>query len=365
MVTPDDRDSVELAEAPASKVRSRWAAIAALAVIAVGGWLLIENRRLEPATGSVQADGAVRNEKPVGIGCTGRVEPAGGIIVVAVAPLLGRTAVVARLLVAEGDVVQPGQSIATLDSLPDLEAAVKQAASRVAVAQSRLAQLEAGARPGDVLALQSEIAKLELESSAAQRELERKDALARKDLVPLIQVDAARLKTQETERSLDVARRRLESLTQVRESDLNVAKAEVASSRADLDRARVQAQAGTVRAPASGRVVRVSAHAGEAVGQEGIVTLAGADRMNVIAEIYETDIARVRPGQKAVITSDWLSAPMEGVVEWISPQIEKRVLPSEPAAAADQRVYEARVRMARPEFLAQRIHSKVNVRIEP
>jgi HlyD family secretion protein len=345
--------------------RIKWAAIFLIAALAGGAWWLFENRQGKSVAQPVSANAAGRVGTPVGVGCIGRVEPENGIIVVAASPALGRTPVIAKLLVQEGQMVAPGEVIATLQSLPDLEAAVQQEEARVAIAKSRLAQLEAGARPGDVLALKSELARLQTESNAARQELDQKQALGQKDFVPRVQVDEARLKSEDSDRLLEAARHRLESLTEVRESDVNLAKSELAAAQADLDRARIEQNAGTVRSPVRARVIRIVARAGEAVGPDGVVTLADTSRMDVIAEVYETDIVRVHPGQKAVISSASLASPLEGVVRSISPQIENRSLPMEPSEAADERVYQTRISVDHPEMLAQRINAKVNVLIEP
>jgi len=356
--------SVAPVERPRAR-RSPWAVVLLIALLAVGVWLFVSRPGKPASAQPASVSAAVSNAVPAGVGCVGHVEPEGGVVAVAAAPTFGRTPVVARLLVKEGQLVALGDTIAILQSLPDLEGAVKQADARVAVAQSRLAQLQAGARSGDVLALQSDLARLEIESNAARQELEREEALARKDFVPRMRVDAARLKAEEAQRLLEAARHRLESLTEVRASDLNLVKAEVAAAEADRDQARIEESAGTIRSPAKGRVIEILAHPGEAIGPAGVVTLADTSRMNVIAEVYETDIARVHPGQKASIRSEALSQPIDGVVGWISPQIETLNLPVDPAAPVGQRVYKARITVSQPELLAGRIHSKVNVIIQP
>jgi HlyD family secretion protein len=356
--------NVAAAERP-RRSRLRWVAgFALVAVVGAGAWLF-ETRGGKSSTPPSTVSAAATGSAPLGVGCTGRVEPEGGVIVVAATPALGRAPVIARLLVKEGQMVASGQVIAVLQSLPDLESAVKQADARVAVAQSHIAQLEAGARAGDVLALKSDLARLEIASNAARAELARKEALASKDFVPQVQVQAARVQSEEAQRLLEAARHRLESLTDIRDSDLNLAKAELASAEADRDRARVEASAGTIRSPAKGRVLQIVARPGEAVGPAGVVTIADTSRMSVIAQIYETDIARVHPGQKAVIRSESLEGSIPGVVGWISPQIATLNLPVDPSAPPDQRVYQARIDVDRPEALAGRIHSKVTVLIQP
>ncbi len=345
--------------------RSLWSTILLVAVLTGGGaWLYLRSSG-RPIEHTTQVNVAGLKGIPAAVGCSGRVEPENGIVTVAAAPELGRIPVIAKLFVAEGQTVTRGHAIAILSSLPDLEAAVRQAEARLQIARSRVAQLQSGARAGDVLALQAELGRLELERKAAGQELARKEALAAKDFVPRVQVDAARLKTEEADRLLEAARHRMESLTEVRESDLNLARAEVTAAQADVERARIQQTTATISAPQTGQVVRVVARAGEAVGPDGVVTLADTAHMDVIAEIYETDIARIHSGQKARISAAWLSEPLSGVIRSISPQIESRSLPVEPSAAADQRVYQAQIRMDHPELLAHRIHAKVNVLIEP
>lgn len=345
--------------------RFRWTAILAIVAIAGAGALWLESRWGKPPARPAAVSAASTSAAAVGVGCTGRVEPEDGVIVVAATPALGRTPVIDRLLVKEGQLVAPGQVIALLQSLPDLASAVKQADARVAVAQSRIAQLEAGARTGDVLALKSDLERLEIESNAARQELQREESLVRKDFVPRVQVDTARVKAEEAQRLLDAAHHRLESLTDVRDSDLNLAKAELASAEADRDRARVEESAGTIRSPVKGRVIQVVARSGEAVGPGGVVAIADTSRMSVIAEVYETDIARVHPGQRAVISSESFRGSIKGTVGWVSPQITTLNLPVDPSAPPDQRVYQARIDVDRPEALADRIHSKVTVLIEP
>ncbi len=49
-----------------------------------------------------------------------------------------------------------------------------------------------------------------------------------------------------------------------------------------------------VRAPFAGRVIDVLRRPGEIVGVDGILELARIDQMQAIAEVFETDVRRVR-----------------------------------------------------------------------
>ena len=88
--------------------------------------------------------------------------------------------------------------------------------------------------------------------------------------------------------------------------------------------------------------------------------------MYVIAEIYEADIARIRIGQKAVISSDLLSERVSGTVTQISPQVSKsELLPLDPAAFADTRVIKVKIQLENAERVAGLIYGKVDVVIQP
>ena len=68
-------------------------------------------------------------------------------------------------------------------------------------------------------------------------------------------------------------------------------------ARADVQRAEAELERNRVRSPIDGQVIAVHARDGERVNGEGIVELGRTQEMYAIAEVYETDIGRVRLGQ--------------------------------------------------------------------
>ena len=98
----------------------------------------------------------------------------------------------------------------------------------------------------------------------------------------------------------------------------------------------------------------------------GILELARTHRMYAIAEVYETDIARVAKGQRALITSPALAEPLTGVVEWVSLKVAKQdALGTDPAARKDARVVEVEVRLDDSAAAAALTNLQVEVLIEP
>ena len=97
----------------------------------------------------------------------------------------------------------------------------------------------------------------------------------------------------------------------------------------------------TLYAPIDGRVLNVRVRPGEEVGTGPILVLGDTSRMRVVAEVYETDIARVSVGQTATVSSRALPQSISGRVARIGNMIFKNdVLNVDPAARADARVVE-------------------------
>ena len=140
---------------------------------------------------------------------------------------------------------------------------------------------------------------------------------------------------------------------------VQVARAEVNGARAELERT-------LVRSPVDGVVVKVHVQAGERVGTDGILEVGRIDEMFAIAEVYETDIAGIRVGQRATVTSPVLSQPMTGQVDWINLKVGKLdVLGSDPAARTDARVVEVEVRLDDGHLVSGLTNLQVEVEFEP
>ena len=107
----------------------------------------------------------------------------------------------------------------------------------------------------------------------------------------------------------------------MRATDVEVAQSELNVAVAEETRARLDLKSAEVTAPANGRVIQIQAYPGQEVGPQGLLDLGKTAEMYVEAEVYETDIARVHPGQHATITSDLFSGDLAGVVNRIGATI--------------------------------------------
>lgn len=96
------------------------------------------------------------------------------------------------------------------------------------------------------------------------------------------------------------------------------------SAKASLESAEANVEQGYIRAPEQGRVLHIYTWPGEHIGDSGVLDLGSSREMFVEAEVYETDIARIRQSQSAIITGAALSQPMHGTVALIERSIGRQ-----------------------------------------
>jgi HlyD family secretion protein len=340
-----------------SSGRPFWSArLGALAVI---GIVSVSCREAPSAGVPTQNVGSA----PVGVSGLGRIEPGEGVVRVA-ARAPGGAPIVGRLLVRKGQAVKVGQVVAELDNKDELEAAVQQAISRTEVARRRLAQSRAGAEASQVSAQNADIERLQRDLENARIQHKRYQSLGKN--VTAEELDRLKLRVDSAESALTVARQQLASLTEVRAVDVEVAQAELEEALQNETRARADAKTSVIHSPIDGRVVEIQAWPGEQVGPDGLMELAPTEPMYAVAEITESDIARVRVGQRATITGDALLKPVQGTVERISPKVlQNQTMPASPARFSDARVVEVWIKVDDSRAVGDLIHLRVDVVIQP
>ena len=311
----------------------------------------------------------------------GRLEPEGEIIQLT-APTSAQESRVQELLVTEGDVLEQGQVIAILDNRDLLQAALQKAEQQVKIAQSQLAQVQAGAQTGDLQAQRAEIARLEADKAGnistqratiarleaevqnAQIEAERYESLFQQGAISESERDAKQLTYTTAKRQLQEAqaaltriesagqeqiiqaRARLDSLAEVRPVDVATAEAEVQSAIATVAEAKANLDKTYVRAPLNGQVLKIHTRSGETIDSEGIATLGQTAQMFVVADVYQDDITKIEPGQPVTVTTPVLSTELQGTVQRIGLQVEaQEVINEDPAANIDAKVVEVHIQL--------------------
>jgi HlyD family secretion protein len=311
----------------------------------------------------------------------GRLEPKGEVIQLSAAAST-QASRVEQLLVKEGDRIKVGQTIAILDSRDRASAAVDEAESQVRVAQAKLAQIQAGAKQGEIVAQQAVIARLEAQHQGdinaqtatvarlqaqvqnAAVENQRYETLYQDGAISASQQDSKRLALETAQKNLQEAQavlRRtqttsspqlseakatLDRIAEVRPVDVQAAEAEVSQAIAAVNQAKANLEQAFVKSPQNGMVLDINTRPGELIGNSGIVEIGQTDPMYAVAEVYQSDISRVRSGQRVRLTSDSFPDQLQGTVEWIGAQVQRQnTVNTDPSENIDARVVEVHVRL--------------------
>ena len=385
------------------KSRVQWTGmLAVIAALAAGGTLVYGLRTFQSTQQRSVPAPAVSVPQITKVTALGRLEPRGEVIQLS-APTSAEGSRVAQLLVKQGDKVKAGQVIAILDSRDRLLASLEQAKEQVSVAQSKLAQVKAGAKTGEINAQKATIARIEAEQQGeitaqeatvarldaelrnAQTEYQRYQMLYREGAESASRRDTKRLSLETIQQQLNEAKANLNRVKQARQEqikeakatltriaevrpvDVQAAQAEVNSAIAAVKRAQADLDLAYIKAPKDGQILNIYAWPGEVVKTDGIADLGQTDQMYVVAEVYESDVGKVRIGQLARITSSAFSGELAGTVDEVGLQVRKKdVLNTDPVADIDSRVVEVKIRLdaAATQKVAGLTNSQVKVAIE-
>ncbi|MBE8999392.1 MULTISPECIES: ABC exporter membrane fusion protein [unclassified Nostoc] len=368
------------------------------------------------------------------VAALGRLEPEAEVISL-FAPLALDGDRIAKILVKEGDRVQAGQLVAILDARDRLQTAVLQAQQQVRVAQAKLAQVQAGAKVGEInaqqasverlqaqsqgdktaqqeaifrieaqwegdrIAQEATIKKLEAELKNAEAEYQRYQQLYSQGAVSnslydskgltvetakqqvdeakavlnrinttaskqLSEAKAALARTNATgSKQVSEAKATLTSIAEVRPVDVAAAKTEVENAIATLKHAQTELAGAYIKAPMAGQIIKIHTRVGEKISTSGIADLAQTNQMMAVAEVYQTDIGKVKLGQQAVISSQAFVGELRGTVAQIGLQVNRQnVFSNQPGENLDSRVVEVKIRLS-PEN-SKRVAGFTNLQVQ-
>ncbi|HEF4773314.1 efflux RND transporter periplasmic adaptor subunit [Burkholderia multivorans] len=272
--------------APRRRRWVRYAAAAALAVVALGIGLAVTRR---PTVETTAVTSAYPYQNDTQLNATGYVVPQRKAAVASKGQ--GR---VEWLGVLEGTRVKKDEIIARLESR-DVEASLAQALAQVKVARANLGVQQAELKDAEIA-------------------LRRTAALAPRGAVPAAQLDT------------DTAR-----VNKARAS-VNSGEAAVASAEANARAAQVAVDQTVIRAPFDGIVLAKHANVGDNItpfssasdSKGAVVTIADMDTLEVEADVAESNIAKIRAGQPCEIQLDALpDMRFAGRVSRIVPTVDR------------------------------------------
>lgn len=265
---------------------------------------------------------------------------------------------VLTLTIKEGDRVEPGQTILTLDK-KDLELALQRARADRAQAEAQLRLVQAGSRVEDIRQAESQLAAAQADVSAAGAELRS----AEQDLQRFEMLLASNSGSQKqrddaaTRRALAAdrvtaaehrARSQGETLARLRAGarpeEVDVARTRVAWSATQIAVLEKQLADTTLVSPVSGIVTQKLVEPGEVIAPRTPIAIV-VDLDAAWADVFvpEPTVPALRLGQAATIFTDAGGSGIAGTVTYISPKAEFTPRNVQTAEERSKLVYRIRI----------------------
>ncbi|HYC05886.1 MAG TPA: HlyD family secretion protein [Azospirillaceae bacterium] len=232
---------------------------------------------------------------------------------------------VAAVSVADNQRVRTGDLLLTIDDR-DFRARAEQAAAQLAVQEAAIANIESRLQLAHSLIRKAEadVASARAELTRATADLTRYGQLASRDFVSQQRLATARADAEKATAAL----RRAEAALAAEQDQIGVLETQRGQQDAAIRQARAAAELAAsdlektvIRAPIDGVVGNSGARVGQLVrpGTQ-LMSLVPVAQSYVTANFKETQLRRLRVGQKAILTVDaYPDVEIEGRVESVSP----------------------------------------------
>lgn len=227
-------------------------------------------------------------------------------------------------LVDEGEQVKAGQIVARLDD-EDLRLELAQRERDTEILGANLRELETGFRKEDIDRADAAVKRVKADAERLKADFARQETLYRREVISRRDYDAAKASFESSRAALREAVAQQELMHRgPRSEQIEAARARLAQSMEALELARTRLGYTTLASPMAGLVLAKHVEPGEQVAA-GTPIVSVGDMVNTWMRAYiaETDLGRVKVGQKAWVTSDtWPDRRYEGTVTFISPEAE-------------------------------------------
>jgi HlyD family secretion protein len=263
-----------------------------------------------------------------------------------------------------------------------LQAELTEAKAEVRIIQSKIAQIQAGVKQGEITAQKAIIDRLAVESQGdidtqkatleklqaellnAESENKRYQELYTEGAISASQRDSKSLNVETAKKSLEAAQSQLKKLelssqqrkkeasatldqiSEVRKVDVEAAIAELNRAEVLVKKATINLQKAYVKSPQNGQVFEIHTHPGELITNNGIADIGKTSQMYVVAEVYESDITKILQGKQVRIVGDIFPQELQGKVERIGLQVSKQNLTNtDPSSNIDNRIVKVHIRL--------------------
>lgn len=324
--------------------------IIVMGIMAAGGaaLALMAHEKVSRSAAATNAAVASANVNSNLVAAPGRVEPVTEDIRLG-SELNGK---LKEVLVEEGEHAHKGQVLAVLVN-DDYRAEVESYTAQMASKEADLRKTVNGARREQRREAEASVKQAEAVFENARADMDRHQKLYQQGVT-------AREDAEHYEREYKVAKAQYDAVAQhfkfvdeeTREEDVSRATADLGLARAQLDGARARCEKTFLRAPIDGVLLRRYHRAGESVTNSAnvpdpVFSLGNRETLRVRVDVDETDVAKVRVGDRAYVTADAFGTKkFWGHVVRIGAELgRKNIRTDEPTERVDTKILETLVEL--------------------
>ncbi len=228
------------------------------------------------------------------------------------------------ILVDEGNRVKKDDILLYLDhDLLDIQ--LRQAQASVEQAEAQLRLLQAGARKEDIKLAEEQVQFAQINLDQATADKDRLEKLYETSTITKKQFEDAETKYEQAMNQYNSAKQNLNKIKNItRPEEIESAKANLKRNMVSVDLIRKNIEDCTIRSPVDGIVSKKFVESGEYVTPgAAVLKLSDLQKVDLYIYITETELGKVKLGQKADVTIDtYKDKVYNGEVIFISPEAE-------------------------------------------
>lgn len=230
---------------------------------------------------------------------------------------------IAQLHFDEGDAVQAGALMASLDAQP-YQDSLAAAQAAVWLAEVELQKMQQGLRPQEIEQARAAVNQAVAVATEAEGNYRRQTKLLSTGASSQRTVDTARAARDQAKAAVSSAKAALSQASEgFRAEDIAAAEARLASAQAKLAQAMTALSDAELVAPSTGTVIARVREPGSMVSAQSTVYSLSLDApVYVRAYISEPDLGRIAPGTTVWVSNDSSDKKYRGQVGFISPRAE-------------------------------------------
>ncbi|MBW2002799.1 MAG: efflux RND transporter periplasmic adaptor subunit [Deltaproteobacteria bacterium] len=254
-----------------------------------------------------------------------RLHLTGTIISEAMVDVLSKVSgILEKIQVERGDRIKADQIIAMVDS-EEKEAQLQETQAALDVLRARWAQMETGARPEEITQSEQLVLQTKASWETSLDNYMRLKNLKERNFISQQRLDEAMLQVTLSEADYRSAKEKLTLLRKgARQEDRDALLAQIRQAEAALRLTQIHLKNTTIRASISGIISKRFLDQGSFVSTTTpIVRIVAMDRIKVLVQVVENELAQLRCGAKAEIYVDaYQKQVFRGGVSCISPTVD-------------------------------------------